>query len=552
MNLDASTLGYKWRGAFSATTVYKRNDVVRKDGVVQVFNGSAFEVRTTGQNSAPINGLLRTGSNTKLPGVEGQEIIAGADGLPEFQFDAGRRSNAAIALAKVEFENGNNHVGGSTTNVAIMTDGSVMSWGSQLTLGVGAATNRFRPARVAFPLGTGRIDKVFSSIDTSYAIDAKGRLWGWGANGNGQLGIGNTISQSVPVLLNGQGQLPTGVKVVDVVGGVSYLPGYMTIVLTSTGEAYFAGLNTTDASGTGGPTTINTWTRIPIDAFIVSALVSGDTSRPGTALIDLQGRVYFAGNSIFTTGVNNTAGTGIGPSLWPVSERKPVKSLSFRNNQTVTAGVSRDNQYGAGVVFKDGTIAMRRSTIRFIEILDLSASNVSNDNYVFDSRMDNVDQLMVSGSTEFAIALRKDGTVWAIGCKDLFMGADYPRENAWQQIVELGSNNVKMQGNSGHNSMLIGFLKSDGTCAFIGNATGKATGAAGDGATLLGFTSPTILNKKVVDFTISGQVFSTSCTLYTTFLCDDGTIFTSGFAGNFALGNENASSNRLTPSIVIT
>jgi hypothetical protein len=552
MMIDTSLLGYKWRGAFNANTAYKRGDVVRKDGVIQAFDGSSFGLMTAGQQSAPINGLLRTGSNAKLPGVEGQEIIAGADGLPEFQFDAGRRSNAAVALAKVDFGNCGYEMGTPTTNAAIMTDGSVMAWGTGDTLGVGAATTRFRPVRVAFPKDTGRIVKLFASVLTTYAIDAHGRLWGWGGNANGQLGIGNTISQPNPVLLNGRGQLPANAKVVEVIAGVSYQPGYMTIALTDTGEAYFAGLNTTDASGTGGPATINAWTRIPIDAFIVSGLVSGDTARPGTTLIDDQGRAYFAGNSAFTSSINNTAGTGIGPALWTVSEHKPVKSISFRNNFTVVSSTSRANEYGSGVVFQDGTIATRLNAVRSQEIRDLSYPGVAAHQFVPDSRIDNIDDLIVGGGREFAIALKKDGTVWAVGRKTDFMGAAYPRDNEWEQITELGSNNVKMQGITGYNEMLIGFLKSDGTAAFIGSASGKVSGVAGDGFNTIGFVGPTVMNRKIIDFTIAGRLWLSECTLYSTFLCDDGSVFTTGFGGNFTLGNEYASANRLTPSIVIT
>jgi alpha-tubulin suppressor-like RCC1 family protein len=86
--------------------------------------------------------------------------------------------------------------GGSLANngqtLAILADGSVWTWGdgSWGQLGNGATTRSLVPLRVRVPAGV-TFKQVNSGGYASYAIDTAGRLWVWGANDRGQLGIGS-------------------------------------------------------------------------------------------------------------------------------------------------------------------------------------------------------------------------------------------------------------------------------------------------------------------------------------------------------------------------
>src|SRR3546814_10709327 len=74
-------------------------------------------------------------------------------------------------------------------------------WGrnANFKLGDGTTFARSYPARTAFPPGFPGADKLYYSHDTNgYCIDKNGQLWGWGFNGYGQLGTGNTANQPVP------------------------------------------------------------------------------------------------------------------------------------------------------------------------------------------------------------------------------------------------------------------------------------------------------------------------------------------------------------------
>jgi hypothetical protein len=84
----------------------------------------------------------------------------------------------------------------NSTEYALLTDGRLYAWGlgGQGQLGDGKAHNSFtRPVRVRFPARV-RIASVPTDVmpyDTGLAVDTRGRVWGWGHNGGGQLCLGN-------------------------------------------------------------------------------------------------------------------------------------------------------------------------------------------------------------------------------------------------------------------------------------------------------------------------------------------------------------------------
>lgn len=549
--IDVTGLGYRWRGAYDATAFYQRGDVVRKDGRVQRFDGTAFLTVAEGQaNATAPFGLLRTGAPAPFVAARDQELAIGPDGLPHFAHDAGRRGTAALALAQVDFGNAASTIGPTDTNLALMRDGTVALWGA--SLGAGPSASRVQPGRIGFPEAAGRIVKLFAIRQTFYAVDDQGQLWGWGVNANGQLGIGTTTQIDRPVLLNGRGDLPADVRIREVSAGASYSAAFNALAISDAGEVWFAGANTTSfASGIPGSPTgnITAWARIPLDVPIRAALTSGDANRPGTALIDTEGRVWFAGSAIFASNLNNTAGTYPTHALWALSTFKPVRAVKFQNNlRPITDGYV-DNEYGSGVVFEDGTIATRIAAARLVEIRDPAFGSFPAHQFIPDSRITGVRDLLVfGGSRELAIALKEDGTVWATGAKaDLIPG--YPNSNLWQELSELGGQNIAMQGVSGVGTKALGFLRQDGSVAFIGNSN---SGHFGTGQSTTAWNGPAILPGPVQSFTLSGTLFDATNSLVSTFLMRDGAIYTAGFGGGFMLGNDPSGNARLTPSVVLT
>jgi alpha-tubulin suppressor-like RCC1 family protein len=89
---------------------------------------------------------------------------------------------------------------------ALLTDGTVWAWGlgRQGELGNGLLTSSFtRPVRVMFPPGV-RIAWIPADVmpyDTALAVDTSGHVWGWGDNAIGELCLGRSGVESVPVEL---------------------------------------------------------------------------------------------------------------------------------------------------------------------------------------------------------------------------------------------------------------------------------------------------------------------------------------------------------------
>jgi alpha-tubulin suppressor-like RCC1 family protein len=103
----------------------------------------------------------------------------------------------------------NGSTGGSNTHhvLALDEDGNVWSWGYNNTgqLGTGDNGNRYVPYRIPKEyFGNQRIVDIYAGgQDTgcSYARTEQGQLYSWGANGVGQLGLGDTTNRWRPNLI---------------------------------------------------------------------------------------------------------------------------------------------------------------------------------------------------------------------------------------------------------------------------------------------------------------------------------------------------------------
>ena len=85
------------------------------------------------------------------------------------------------------------------------TDGVVMAWGDGGLgqLGGGVLPNSQGTAHpVLFPTGV-HIVSIGEAKNEGFAVDSTGNGWGWGANGYGSLGIGNSVVQATPVEIPG-------------------------------------------------------------------------------------------------------------------------------------------------------------------------------------------------------------------------------------------------------------------------------------------------------------------------------------------------------------
>ncbi len=106
------------------------------------------------------------------------------------------------AVAQVS-QGGSGKKNGQT--LAILSNGAVWAWGAGASgqLGNGGTENSPVPIHITFPSSIS-VARVDSGGYACYAIDTAGRLWAWGSNDYGQLGLGNGVLQETT---------PTSVKI---------------------------------------------------------------------------------------------------------------------------------------------------------------------------------------------------------------------------------------------------------------------------------------------------------------------------------------------------
>ncbi len=286
-------------------------------------------------------------------------------------------------------------VGTSNTNVyALLTNGTVYAWGTGTRgeLGDGGTSNSFTtPVKVKFPAGVkiASIPVNSDPWDTAFAIDTKGHVWGWGANGSGDLCLGNGTAHRTPVKLpftnvtavtgaadhatydasgtlyscgrNRYGELGSGtaragsevpakVKGLSGKSVVALLAGFGNIgVLLSNGDYYDWGLNSNGQLGIGTTgQSSDVPVRVKLPHRISEAFEGGNGPRDGQTLVLLaNGSMYAWGDDgAFQLGDRKTTSE---PSPVPIS---PPRGVTY---QVVASG--GDTSYGvskAGTVFAWG------------------------------------------------------------------------------------------------------------------------------------------------------------------------------------------------------
>lgn len=133
---------------------------------------------------------------------------------------------------------------GSHHSLALSINGEVFSWGQNKfgQTGSNLTTNQCYPRKVNNAL-TGKFAvSICCSHSSSFAVMNTGEVYGWGYNGNGQLGIGSTANQLSPIRISNF----NGIKVVKLACGYSHV-----LALTDEGTMYSWGSNSHGQLGIG-------------------------------------------------------------------------------------------------------------------------------------------------------------------------------------------------------------------------------------------------------------------------------------------------------------
>ena len=196
--------------------------------------------------------------------------------------------------------------GGVSHTVALKSDGTVWTWGSNASgqLGDGTTTSRKLAAQVKTATSTFLTGIVAVGAGDNFcaAVKSDGTVWTWGVNTNGQLGIGSTTTQKFAVQVKLSGG--TGITgILDIACGSNHV-----VALKNDGTVWTWGNNANGQLGTGNTTQATNPVQVKINSstfFAGANAVTAGTSH--SVILKTDGTVYACGlNSSGQLSINST------------------------------------------------------------------------------------------------------------------------------------------------------------------------------------------------------------------------------------------------------
>ncbi len=306
----------KTNGLETATTIKVIKDQEDTKYEPMVAGGAAFSsalkadgtVWTWGQNN-----YGQLGHNDAVTTEEPAQVV-GKNGI-------GKLEDIKMIAA------GQNHM------LALKKDGTVYAWGlnNYGQLGDNSQITKYAPVQVLGEDGIGVLENIVyiaAGQNYSAAINAKGEVYTWGFNTNGQLGDGTSTHKYTPVRVKAN---LTGI--LQIACGANHM-----LALKTDGSVYVWGYNT------NGQLSDNTFTKrtIPVkmletaDEFVKDA-VAVEASNTNSYVLKADGTVISAGY-----GANGYLGNGVNDGN--VKQQLPVNVLDnetsepIRNIKAIRAG----------------------------------------------------------------------------------------------------------------------------------------------------------------------------------------------------------------------
>ncbi|HQS00756.1 hypothetical protein [Polaromonas sp.] len=557
MNLDISALGYRWRGLYSPYLGYRDGDVVFKEGGAWVIRHGQPQPFALGQQDATLKGHLLTGGvsvggiGSMVLHANGAN---GVDGV-EFRFMADRNGTVATALMNTDRAAADYH-SANFFMAALMNDGSVRAWGRALTGQQGTGNtgdiSRTFPARVAFPPGTPRITSITCMWDETFFIDASGGLWHAGANSDG--GSPTATANPVPRRVNGAGQLPAAAVVKRVFTGHDWYGYRMFACLDDAGRVYVWGNNRYGSLGLGHSTTVTTPTLVPftLDTPIREVFLSGGF-HAASYLADTQGKLWVAGEA---NACGFGSDQSVHRLLMPWGSDKRVKKVfCSESDGHWVAGAQYYRAYG--LVLEDGSLYRWGHDSGQVggSWGTGFTGDIWTGHALFPYKvLDGVtDAYAISGGYGRTLALMQDGTVRHTGYNGYSIGGGSDR-TAWATIggdFLTQVTKLRVYGSSYGSSAMA--LRSDGKA--VGWGMG-ATGQCGHGYadTSNAPSRFVLIDRPIVDFSRSGAMGCGEGGEYHNgayhFLTVDGQVMSTG-NGSHAQTGDDDHDHRFAPSPIL-
>lgn len=210
--------------------------------------------------------------------------------------------------------------GGDRHALAVDAKGRVWGWGYNYygQVGDGTTTSRTAPVLASFSSGT-VLKSVAGGYGHSLAIDTAGKVWSWGQNADGQLGDGTTTNHSKPALTVGL----SSVTVAAVAAGENH-----SLALDTAGRVWAWGDNVYGGLGDGTTTDRSSPVQVKgLSGVIVKAIAAGDRF---SVAVDSSGYVW-------TWGYNSYGQLGNGTT---VNSSTPVQVKGISGFPTTIAAAN--------------------------------------------------------------------------------------------------------------------------------------------------------------------------------------------------------------------
>jgi len=201
--------------------------------------------------------------------------------------------------------------GGSNHSVALKSDGTVITWGSNIEgqLGDGTDSSRNVPVQVVGEGGIGYLDDIIAIAAggrNTIALKSDSTLLTWGRNFHGQLGDGSNDNSDTPVQVLG----PGGVGYLDNIIAIS-AGGNHTLALKSDGSVWAFGMNSYGQLGDGTNDNSNTPVQVvgPDSIGYLTGAVRLDAGSFFSAVLKNDGSVWTFGDNEYGQLGNGLTGT---------------------------------------------------------------------------------------------------------------------------------------------------------------------------------------------------------------------------------------------------
>lgn len=373
--IDIKKLGHRWKGAYNSNTTYEEGDVVRQgDDVKKVNADGTLSDFAQGQQNVGAKGQILTDTTEPVVGKTSQVLHSASDGSnfkPQWRFTDERNGTKAVSLTDSRSKGHMKYTSGSRQVGAVMTDGTLRVIGSK-RYGMGGVgdTNIGRGLAwvVPFPKGTYIVKAFNAPVYHMFAIDSEGQLWGTGYDVSG-----NGTNSVCPMMTNiSQGSDMEGETIVDFEAQNDWHGYRSCFAIAASGKVYAWGRNQQGQLGLGVSTDpVNTPTLVPMpDGIRINKVFTGGGQYTPTMMIDqnydlwgcgyrlsYMGSSYDSNTFIKNTKFNNVAHMTFHESAghWSgAGSHYRSSSITTRDGKLYVAGISTGGQVGWNLTNADG------------------------------------------------------------------------------------------------------------------------------------------------------------------------------------------------------